>query len=171
MTKINAGREANQERRLQRLTAPVSGTVQEITVTNIGEVTEVRKPLLAIVPDGEPLMVGALLLNRNAGGIRPGMNAAVKLETHPFTHYGVLDARMERVSPNATVDQHDQQRGLEFPGRLALSSMASPRVTPGMFATVEIVTGSRSVAESISSPVSRSLHEAGREREARQRPE
>jgi hemolysin D len=48
-TRGNAVRAAMQKRGLQRLIAPVSGTVQEITVTNIGEVPEVGKPLITIV--------------------------------------------------------------------------------------------------------------------------
>lgn len=167
MTRGNVVREANRKRGLQRLTAPVSGTVQEVTVTNIGEVPEVGKPLITIVPDGEPLVVEALLLNRDAGFVRPGMEAIVKLEAYPFTRYGVLKARVLRVSPDATVDQ---QRGLVFPLRVQLREISlnvegrRALLSPGMSVTTEVVTGSRRVIEYLLSPVSRAMHEAARER-------
>lgn len=163
----NVVREADQKRGLHVLTAPVSGTVQEVTVTNIGEVPEVGKPLVTIVPDGEPLVVEALLLNRDAGFVRPGMKAVIKLEAYPFTRYGVLHAMVERVSPDSTVDQ---KRGLVFPVRLRITGSAltahrgSKELSPGMASSAEIVTGNRTVIEYLWSPVARSLSEAGRER-------
>lgn len=165
-TRGNVVREADQKRGLQRLAAPVSGTVQEVTVTNIGEVPEVGKPLVTIVPDGEPLIVEALLLNRDAGFVRTGMPAAVKLDAYPFTRYGLLRARVERVSPDATVDQ---ARGLVFPVRLKLLStqlMVDGRpaaLSAGMAVNAEIKTGSRRVLEYLWSPVARAVSEAGRE--------
>lgn len=166
-TRGNVVREANRKRGLQRLTAPVSGIVQEITVTSIGEVPEVGKPLITIVPDDEPLVVEALLLNRDAGGVRAGMSAAVKLEAYPFTRYGVLPGSVQRISPDATVDEH---RGLVFPVRVSLlrrSLMVDGRsatISPGMAVTAEIVTGRRRVIDFLWSPLQRSVSEAGRER-------
>ena len=162
----NVVREADQKQGLHILTAPVSGTVQEVTVTNIGEVPEVGKPLITIVPDGEPLVVEALLLNRDAGFIRPGMKAVIKLEAYPFTRYGVLHALVERVSPDSTVDQ---KRGLVFPVRLKITGSSlkvpgSKALSPGMSASAEIVTGTRTVIEYLWSPIAKSLNEAGRER-------
>lgn len=163
----NVVKEADQKKALHILTAPVSGTIQEITVTNVREVPEVGKPLVTIVPDGEPLIVEALLLNRDVGFVRRGMPAVVKLEAYPFTRYGVLHARVERVSPDSTVDQ---QRGLVFPVRLRItgSRLRVPSgtqvISPGMTASAEIVTGTRTVMDYLWSPIARSLNEAARER-------
>ena len=81
-------------------------------MTNIGEVPEIGEPLITIVPNGEDLVAEALLLNRDAGFVRTGMTAAIKLEAYPFTRYGALQGVVAHVSPDATVDQ---QRGLVFP--------------------------------------------------------
>lgn len=166
-TRGNVVREANRRRGLQRLVAPVSGTVQEVTVTNIGEVPEIGKPLVTIVPDNEPLVVEALLLNKDAGVVRVGMPAAIKFEAFPFTRYGVLHAKVLQISPDATVDQ---QRGLVFPARLGLlqgtileNGRPAP-LSPGMVVTAEIVTGSRRVIDFLWSPLQRATHEAARER-------
>lgn len=163
----NVVREANQKRGLHILRAPVSGTIQEITVTNIGEVPEIGKPLITIVPDGEPLVVEALLLNRDAGFVHPGMKTIIKLEAYPFNRYGVLHGQVQRVSPDATVDQ---QRGLVFPVRFTINSSElsiagkPAALSPGMNASAEIVTGERRVIEYLWSPLARSFAEAGREK-------
>ena len=166
-TRSDAVKAADQRKGLQLLKSPVSGTVQEITVTNIGEVPEIGKPLITIVPDGEPLVVEALLLNQDAGFVRKGMPAIIKLDAYPFTRYGVLHARVEHVSPDATVDQ---KRGLVFPVRLTLDTNRlivdgkPAALSPGMSLQAEIVTGSRRVIEYIWSPVAKTLRQAGRER-------
>ncbi len=149
-TRGDAVRKADDRKSLQRLTAPVSGVVQEVTMTNVGETPEVGKPIVTIVPDGEALMVEALLLNRDAGFVREGMRAVVKLDAYPFTRYGTLEGIVVHVSPDATVDQ---QRGLVFPVRVRLeerSLMADGRVealTAGMSAQVEVITGRRRVVD------------------------
>jgi hemolysin D len=159
-------KKADQRQGLQRLTAPVSGVVQELTLTNIGEAPEVGKPLVTIVPDGEPLVVEALLLNRDAGFVRAGMRAVIKLDAYPFTRYGTLDGVVERVSPDSTVDQ---KRGLVFPVRVKLTDTRllvdgrPAALSPGMSAQVEVVTGRRRVIDYLWSPVAKAAREAGRE--------
>ncbi len=160
-------KKADQRQGLQRLAAPVSGVVQEVTLTNIGEAPEVGKPLVTIVPDGEPLVVEALLLNRDAGFVRAGQRAVVKLDAYPFTRYGTLEGVVERVSPDSTVDQ---QRGLVFPVRVQLTHSRlivdgrQASLSPGMSAQVEVVTGRRRVIDYLWSPVAKAVSEAGRER-------
>ncbi|WP_404712186.1 HlyD family type I secretion periplasmic adaptor subunit [Sphingomonas sp. MMS24-J13] len=167
MTRGNVVREANQKRGLQKLTAPVSGTVQEITVTNVGEVSDIGKPLITIVPDGEPLVIEALLLNKDVGFVRTGMNTTIKVEAYPFTRYGVLQGVVGRVSADATLDQ---QRGLVFPIRIDVTNSnlfvegRRAPISAGMSVSAEIVTGKRRVVEYLWSPVYRGLGEAGRER-------
>jgi hemolysin D len=166
-TKGDAVKKADERRSLQRLTSPVSGVVQEVSLTTIGEVPEVGKPLVTIVPDGEDLIVEALLLNRDAGFVHQGDRAVIKLEAYPFTRYGTLDGVVEHVSPDATVDQ---QRGLVFPVRIRLTRNGlkvdgrSAPVSPGMTATVEVVTGRRRVIDFLWSPVAKAAREAGHER-------
>ena len=166
-TRGEAVKKADQRQGLQRLTAPVSGVVQEVTVTNIGEAPEIGKPIVTIVPDGEPLVVEALLMNRDAGFVRAGMRAIVKLDAYPFTRYGTLEGVVEHVSPDSTIDQ---QRGLVFPVRVKLTQTKltvdgkPAALTAGMSAAVEVVTGRRRVVDYLWSPVAKAMSEAGREK-------
>lgn len=159
-------KKAQERSTLQALRAPVSGTVQEVAVTTLGQVAEAGKPLVTIVPEGEALVAEALVLNRDIGSVKVGDEAVVKLEAYPFTRYGVLVGRVQRISPDAIVDE---KRGLVFPATITLSAERDPRsrsirLSPGMSSTVEIVTGRRRVIQYLWSPVARATREAGRER-------
>jgi len=166
-TRADSLRKAEQKRQLQTLTAPVGGVIQAVSVTTLGEVAETGKALVTIVPDGEALVVEALVLNKDAGFVRTGDHAIVKLEAYPFTRYGTLQGQVVQISPDAIVDE---KRGLVFPVRVKLSttqlSVEGRRalLSAGMSASVEIVTGKRRVIDFIWSPVAKTMSEAGRER-------
>jgi len=166
-TRGDSVRKADQRQALQQLTAPVSGVVQEVSVTTLGEVAEQGKPLITIIPDGEELVVEALVLNKDVGFVRAGQQVVIKLEAYPFTRYGSLKGVLERISPDAIVDE---RRGLVFPTRVRLLQKQlkvegrPALLSSGMGVSVEIVTGRRRVIEYLWSPISRSVSEAGRER-------
>lgn len=159
---------ADQRQSLQRMVSPVSGTVNEVSVTTLGEVAEAGQALVTVVPEGEDLIVEAFILNRDVGFVRRGARTIVKLEAYPFTRYGSLEGVVEHISPDAIVDE---QRGLVFPARirltrttLGLSAGEGAALSPGMSATVEIVTGRRRVIDFLWSPVAKAVGTAGRER-------
>ena len=128
---------------------------------------ETGKPIVTIVPDGEALVVEALVLNKDAGFVQLGDRAVIKLEAYPFTRYGTLSGEVVQVSPDAIVDE---KRGLVFPVRVKLSNSQltvdgrKALLSAGMSASVEIVTGQRRVIDFLWSPVAKTMAEAGRER-------
>lgn len=170
-TRGEAVRKADQRLGLQRLVAPVSGVVNEVSVTTVGEVADSGQALVTVVPDtgpgGQELIVEALVLNRDAGFVKPGDPVVVKVEAYPFTRHGTLPGVLEHVSADAVVDE---KRGLVFPARvklqrtsLSVNGRLAP-LTPGMSTVAEIVTGERRVIDYLWSPVARATSEAGRER-------
>ena len=107
------------------------------------------------------------MLNKDAGHVRPGQSAAIKLDAYPFTRFGVVSATVLRVSPDAVVDQ---KRGLVFTLRLRLVNNpirvdgAPARLAAGMSVSAEVVTGRRRVIDYLWSPIAKAVNEAGRER-------
>ncbi len=125
-----------------------------------------RARVATVVPAGTGLVVEALLLNRDSGAVRPGMDAVVKVEAFPFTRHGVLRGTVEHVGADAVADE---ARGLVYPARVALAGTAltggaEAALVPGMAVTAEVVTGRRTVADYLLSPIARATQEAGRER-------
>ncbi len=160
-------RKAQQQRQQLLITAPVTGTVQELAVHTLGAVVSPAQALLRIVPEQAAIEVEALLPNRDIGFVNEGQLAQVKIDTFNFTKYGLIDAELVNISNDAV---EDQQLGWVFKLRLKLArdSIAVEdkwvKLSPGMATTAEIKTGKRRLIEFFLSPLLRYRQESVRER-------
>lgn len=94
-------RKARERGRWQALTAPVSGTVQQLAVHTEGGVVQPAEALLVVVPQDTELVAEILLANKDVGFVLVGAPVELKLETFPFTTYGVIDGTVEWISADA----------------------------------------------------------------------
>jgi hemolysin D len=160
-------RKARQHQQQQLLTAPVTGTVQELSVHTVGGVVSPAQVLMKIVPENAAIEVEALLQNKDIGFVNEGQLAEVKIDTFNFTKYGLVDAEILDISNDAV---EDQQLGWVFKMRLALDrdSIAVEgklvKLSPGMAITAEVKTGKRRLIEFFLSPLLRYKQESVRER-------
>jgi hemolysin D len=158
---------STQRERWQRLTAPVSGVVQQLAVHTVGGVVTPAEALMKIVPEGERLEVDAYVENKDVGFVHAGQPVELKVETFPFTKYGTIDGELVSVSNDAI---QDEKLGLVYAARVAMSRSTmnvegrTVNLTPGMAMTVEIKTGRRRVIEYLLSPMVKRGLESGRER-------
>jgi hemolysin D len=179
---------AEQKTRLQQLTAPVDGMVQQLAIHTVGGVVTPAQSLLLIVPSDSRLEIEAMVGNRDIGFVHPGQRAEIKVDTFNFTRYGLLHGEVVSVSQDAIIrDQPSDRAGERRPGSENESSEPrgqelnySARVSldrtrmqiddrlvelsPGMAVTVEIATGSRTILSYLLSPLLRYRQEALRER-------
>lgn len=151
----------------QLLTAPVNGVVQQLKAHTLGGVVTPAEQLMVIVPNGQPLEVEALVLNRDIGFVSEGQKATVKVDAFPFTRYGAIDGELTIVSKDAATDE---QLGLIYPSRLRLAKTVMQidakevPLSPGMAVTIEIKTGQRRLIEYFLSPLIQAADESVRER-------
>lgn len=155
----------------QTLTSPVDGTVQELQIHTIGGVVEPGETLMRIAPAGAAVEVEAKLPNRDVGFVRAGMPAAVKVETFPFTKYGVIRGRVASVSNDAVSEKRpDGSEELNYLVRILLERDTmdidgrTVRLEPGMAVTADVRTGRRRIIDYVLSPLAKAAREAGRER-------
>lgn len=92
---------AERRTRLQRLTAPVDGVVQQLAVHTVGGVVTPAQALAVVVPSEARLEIEASVSNRDIGFIRAGQQAEVKVDTFKFTRYGLLRGEVINVSSDA----------------------------------------------------------------------
>lgn len=160
-------RKAAARRDAQRLLAPVEGTVQQLAVHTVGGVVTAAQPLTMVVPRDAPLEVEALIENRDIGFIVPGQPAEVKVETFPYTRYGVLHGRVASVSSDAI---NDDKRGLVYSTRVRLERRTievDGREVPlsaGMAVSAEVKIGTRRVIDFVLAPLVEHASESLRER-------
>jgi hemolysin D len=179
---------AEQKTRLQLLTAPVDGVVQQLVVHTVGGVVTPAQSLLVVVPSDSRLEIEAMVSNSDIGFVRAGQQAQIKVDTFNFTRYGLLHGEVLSVSQDALIRDRPQERsGDRAPG--AASETSEPKgqelnysarisldrtrmriddrmvnLSPGMAVTVEIKTGSRNILSYLLSPLRRYRQETLRER-------
>jgi len=153
--------------KLLQLSAPVDGTVQQLSVHTVGGVVPAAQQLMKIVPRESHIEVEALLENKDIGFIEEGQSAAVKVDAFEYTKYGTIPARVTHVSRDAI---KDEKRGLLYSVIVALersSIMVKGQDMPlgaGMSVKVDIKTGSRRVIDYIMSPLLQHARESLNER-------
>jgi adhesin transport system membrane fusion protein len=147
--------------------APVRGIVNRLGVTTIGAVAQPGFELAEIVPLEDSLRVEAKIAPRDVAFIHPGQVARVKLTAYEYLVYGPLEGTVERISADSFTDDRDRtfyrvtvrtdQNHLEKDGVLH-------PILPGMVASVDILTGRKSVLKYLMNPILRARDESMRER-------
>jgi len=156
---------------LARLTlkSPVRGIVKNIEVSTIGGVIPPNGRLMEIVPLDDQLLVEARISPRDIAFIHPGQAATVKITAYDYAIYGGLKGEVATISPDTIQDEVDPQihyyRVFIRTESDALFNDDGRRfpIGPGMIATVDIHTGSKTVLDYLLKPLNRA-REALRER-------
>ncbi|MCM6995751.1 HlyD family type I secretion periplasmic adaptor subunit [Enterobacter roggenkampii] len=177
LAKANAEIEAQRsvmkgrEDSLTRLTfnAPVRGIVKDIDVTTVGGVIPPNGKLMSLVPLDDQMVIEAKISPRDVAFIHPGQKALVKVTAYDYSIYGGLEGEVTMISPDTLQDEVKRdvyyyrvyirtdsnhltnKQGQEFP------------VFPGMIATVDIKTGSKTILDYLLKPLNKAK-EALRER-------
>ncbi|NIZ02924.1 HlyD family type I secretion periplasmic adaptor subunit [Thalassospira lucentensis] len=160
-------RKAESREERHQLRAPVSGTIQQLTVHTVRGVVSPAEILMVVVPDDVELEVVAKVQNKDAGFVSVGQDAVIKIDSFPFTRYGKIDGKIKSVSGDAI---QDEDLGLVYEVRAKLDKSEifadgrNVKLIPGMTASVEVKTGTRRIIEFLLSPVMKYGDEALRER-------
>jgi hemolysin D len=156
-----------QRQRDRLLRAPATGVVVGLSVYTVGGVVTTKDVLMRIVPEGSVLLLEATVLNQDIGFVQKGQKVEIKLETFPFTRYGLIDGEVREVWRDAIADE---KKGLVYKSEIALKQdhiLVDDRwvpLSPGMVAQAEIKTGERPIIQYFLSPLLRYQSESLRER-------
>jgi len=144
--------------------SPVKGVVQRLLINTVGGVAVPAKDLIEIVPADEALILEARVPHKDIAFLRPGQRAVVKFTAYDFSIYGGLDAVVNNISPDAIttedgiayyvvrIQTNTTQLGTNLP------------IIPGMRATVDIISGQKSILSYLMKPVLRAKAYAFSER-------
>ena len=159
--------------RRAELRSPVYGIVNKINVTTVGAVVQPGANLMDIVPLDDTLLVEGRLRPQDIAFIRPGQDAVVKLTAYDSSVFGSLKGKVERISADTIIDDKSKAgdkpesfyRVMVRTDKNYLGTQENPLpIIPGMVATVEVLTGKKSVLDYLIKPARMLADEAFRER-------
>jgi adhesin transport system membrane fusion protein len=147
--------------------SPVRGTVKQVILNTAGGVVKPGEPILEIVPLDDTLLIEANIKPADIAFLHPGQKAMVKITAYDFSIYGGLEGSVEQIS----ADTIENQKGESF-YKVKLRTKASAIVhrgeklpiIPGMTASVDILTGKKSVLDYLLKPILKAKENALRER-------
>ena len=150
-----------------KIVAPVSGMVQQLAVNTVGGVLTPAQPVMVIVPEDAPLEAEVTFLNKDIGFIEIGQPTHIKIESFPYTKYGMIDGEVSFISGDAI---EDEKKGLVYKGRIKLhnsimhTNNRDIQLVPGMRLTAEVKTDEKRLIEYFLSPIITNGTQAFRER-------
>jgi adhesin transport system membrane fusion protein len=153
------------------LKAPVYGIVNKINVTTIGAVVQPGAEIMDIVPLDDTLLVEGRIHPQDIAFIHPGQDATVKITAYDPNVYGSLKAKVERISADTIEEKAEKGEKAQTFYRVIvrtdknyLGSKEQPLpIIPGMVATVEVLTGHKTVLDYLVKPARLLRDEALRE--------
>jgi len=151
------------EERVSRtvIRAPMDGIVSRLNFRTPGGFVNTGDVMLEVVPTGEALIIEAKIMPQDISRIRVDDAVNIRLSAYDSSKYGSVDGRVLRISPDAVVDKNNDgvshylvDVGIE--GNLILEGADKPvTLIPGMTASVDVLSGKRTVLEYIWQPMSK----------------
>ena len=147
--------------------SPVNGIIKELKVRTVGGVIKPGMDLVEIVPVDDTLLVEARIRPADIAFLSLNQVATVKLTAYDFSIYGGLDGRLERISADTITDDEGEsfyhviirtdqnyleRRGEKLP------------IIPGMVASVDVLTGRKTILDYLLKPILKARNKALSER-------
>ena len=151
------------------ITSPVDGIIKQLNFNTIGGVVQSGIDLIEIVPLSDALVVEAKIDPKDIAFINPSQKAIIKITAYDFAIYGGLDAKIVEISADTIVDKESKEGKSYYRVLVKTDKNYLERkgkrlpIIPGMIATVDIVTGKKTILDFILKPILKvrqdSLHE------------
>lgn len=137
------------------VTSPVTGTVKTLNINTVGGVVQPGMDIVEIVPSEDTLLVEAKIAPQDIAFLRPDLPTIVKFSAYDFAKYGGLEGTLEHISADTTTDEEGNSFYLVRvrTKETSLNKDNSLPIIPGMTASVDIITGKRTVLEYLLKPI------------------
>lgn len=153
------------------LTAPMDGVVKSLKINTIGGVLRAGDELMQISPTEGDLVLELKVMPVDIGNLKVGLPASIKLDAFDYSIYGSLHGILEYISSDTLTEQGPKgDVSVFYRARVAVSQsnnnpkLARSDLKPGMTASVDIQTGSRSVLAYLTKPITKAFQGAATER-------
>ena len=139
--------------------APVEGVVNQLNFRTLGAYVNRGDVLLEMVPTGEELIIEAEIAPQDISRIRMDDAVRIRFSAYDSSRYGTVDGRVTRISADAVQNpdtgQSNYMIDVAIEGELIDDAGSAVVFLPGMTATVDVLSGKRTVLEYLWRPVAR----------------
>jgi adhesin transport system membrane fusion protein len=153
------------------LTTPVAGIVKVIRINTVGGVLRAGDELMQISPTESGQVIEAKINPSDIGDLKLGLPVSIKLDAFDFSVYGMLKGKLSHISsdtltesgPNGTVQTYYRIQ-VELAPLQASHRIKPSDLKPGMTASLDVRTNSRSVWNYLTQPIQKAFSGALHER-------
>ncbi len=147
--------------------SPVDGYIKELKVYTVGGVVQPGQEFIEIVPKDDQLLVEAKINPKDIAFLYPEQPAIAKITAYDFAIYGGLVGKVVAISPDAVTNEEGDSfyivTILTEESALKRKGEVLP-IIPGMIASVDILTGEKTVMEYLLKPFIKTLNNSLNER-------
>ena len=157
------------EDRVERTTvrSPVDGVINLINYVTEDAYVNTGDILLELVPTGSELIVETKIDPKDIGEIVEGQEVKISLTAYNPNKYGRIDGKVIGISADAITDQ---QTGLQsylvdvsIDGTLYETDGSEVTILPGMVASIDVLSGKRTVLDYFWQPIAKTTDKAFRD--------
>lgn len=150
------------------LKSPIHAEVKQVLVNTVGQAVQPNANIVELVPLEETLLVEAQVKPQDIAFIRPGLPAMVKITAYDFGIYGGLEGLVESISPDSFTDEERKETFYKIHVRTGKNYLQRGKnrlpIKSGMVATVDVLTGKKTVMEYLLKPINKARDAALTER-------
>lgn len=148
--------------------APMAGTVKNIKFTTVGGVIKPGENIMEIVPEDSDLLVEVKVKPADIGFIKSKLPATIKIDAFDYSVFGSLKGEVIYISADTIKEEGKSAEANAYyivrvrsdSTQLKGRSNEKMDISPGMTATVEIVTGKKSIMNYLTKPITKTLNES-----------
>lgn len=153
--------------------SPVKGIIKQIKVNTVGGVSQPGMDLMEVVPLEDTLLIEAKIDPKDIGFIHIGQSATVKITAYDYSIYGGLKGKVESISADTITDTAPngaprEKSFYQIRVRTQQNHLGTKEhplfIIPGMQASVDILTGQKTVLDYLLKPILKTTQNALKER-------
>lgn len=157
------------EARVERTSvrSPVDGVINRLNYVTADAYIKTGDVLLEIVPTGSDLIVETQINPKDIGEIVVGQDVKISLTAYDPNKYGRIDGKVTSISADALNDQKTveefYQVEVSIDGNLYEIDGSEVVILPGMVASIDVLSGKRTILDYFWQPISKTKNKALRD--------
>jgi len=166
-TLVEEERIARRRVETSKITAPISGVVDKLSVFTVGGISQAGEELMRVVPVDTQVEFEAVFSNQDIGFMKIGQSVNIRLDAFPSERFGFIVGEVKGIAADSTETSGGQWGYMVrvMPNKSFLEAGGEQFfLRPGMTATIDVTTDKRRIISYFFAPLMRTIENALGER-------